>query len=193
MRYKRYGDNALLVDNKYIESDEYRNKFIGITGKPDIDEKLLDKAKEILKDRSGTLKETLVLLDKSTGDELLTILSNEETQRIKYKPEHEEKIQEIREAGIEIIAIHNHPTGWPPTADDCSTAFFRGYSFGITCGHNGTVYVYYPAGSYVSEEECSQIHDIIAEKCLLEKDIAIILDTWKKILAVFDMRIKERR
>lgn len=192
MHNKKYGDNAILVDIKYIESDEYRSKFIGITGNSDVDRIIADKAQMILKDRSGTLKETLVLLNKDNGAEILTISAGEENQRIKYSAKDEKIIQESREAGIEILAIHNHPAGWPPTADDCVSAKQRDYSIGITCGHNGTVYVYYPAEVLIPEEECNQIHDIIAEKCMFEKDINIILDTWKEVLAVFDMRIKER-
>ena len=109
MHNKKYGDNAILVDIKYIESDEYRSKFIGITGNSDVDRLLADKAQMILKDRSGTLKETLVLLNKDNGAEILTISAGEENQRINYSAKDEKIIQESREAGIEILAIHNHP------------------------------------------------------------------------------------
>ena len=192
MQNKKYGDNAILVDIKYIESDEYRKKFIGITGNSDVDEILANKAEMILKDRSGTLKETLVLVDRDTGEEILTIKADEENQRIKYKPEDEKIIREAREADIDIVAIHNHPAGWPPTADDCVSAKQKDYNIGITCGHNGTVFMYYPAEILISEEECTEIHDIIAENCMFEKDINVILDTWKQVLAAFDMKIKER-
>ncbi len=193
MYKEKYGDNAILVDNKYIGSDEYRKKYIGITGNTGIDGVLADTAIEILKDRSGTLKETLVLINKNTGDKVLTIAGDEENQRIKYEPEHEKIIREAKETGAEIISIHNHPTGWPPTADDCVSANLRGYNMGITCGHNGSVYVYEPSELLFDKSECDDIHNMIAYESIAESDIRKVLSIWKDILSDYGMTIRERR
>ena len=193
MHTEKYGESAIFVNKKYIDSDDYTNKFIGITGDGSVDNKLAEKAKSILNNRSGSFNETLVLFDKSTGKDFLTISVDDDTQRIKYTEKDIDIIKRARDKGVEILAMHNHPTGWPPTADDCVTAHDKGYGMGITCGHNGTVYTYYPSEVSFTDSECRQIHNIIAEKSEYEKDINRILKTWEETLLEFDMRIKERR
>ena len=102
-------------------------------------------------------------------------------------------VKKAHEDGISLFAIHNHPTGWPPTADDCVSANTRGYIEGITIGHNGTVNSYYPSEVVFTEDECDEIHATIAEKTEYESNINIILETWKSVLSEFGMTIKERR
>lgn len=191
--YERYGDNAILINLAYIESDEYMHRFIGITGNTAVDEIIAKKSIEILKSRSGTYNETLILLDVKTGDEIIRISENDEIKRIVYTADVEDVIKDAVNKGLSIIAIHNHPTGWPPTADDCVSANQRGYTEGITIGHNGSVYSYYPSEIVFTEEECDEIHTVIAEKTEFESNINTILDTWKSVLSEFGMIIRERR
>ena len=190
---EKYGDNAILVNTAFIESDDYRNRFIGITGDNAVDEIIADIAADILKSRSGTYNEILVLIDIKTGNEIIRISENDEIKRIIYTTEDEKIIKEAIDIGITLFAIHNHPTGWPPTADDCVSANQRGYSEGITLGHNGSVYSYYPSEVEFTEEECDEIHAIIAEMTEYESKINTILETWKSVLSEFGMIIKERR
>ena len=193
MHNEKYGDSAIFVDEKYIESDEYKDRYKGITGNEEVDSIIAERAETILKERSGSFYETLVLFDMETGTEILSIAVNDEVQRTRYSEEDLSIIKTARDNGTRIVALHNHPTGWPPTADDCVTAYDKGYEKGITCGHNGTVHVYFPSEVHFSEDECRQIHDAIAEKCMYEKNMNKVLDTWKITLAEFGMKIKERR
>ena len=193
MHNEKYGDSAVFINKKYIGSDEYIGKYIGITGDEKVDNIIAQKAQTILYDRTGTFNETLVLFDKATGDEILTIAVDDDKQRIKYTASDNEIIKAAKEEGKEIIALHNHPTGWPPTADDCVTAHDKGYGLGITCGHNGSVNIYYPSRVSFTDDECRQIHNIIAEQSEYEKDINKVLRIWEDTLAEFDMIIKERR
>lgn len=190
---EKYGDSAILVNNAYIGSSIYRRKFIGITGNTVVDGIIAKKSIEILQDRSGTFYETLVLLDISNGNEILRITENTEIKAILYSSVEEDIIEKAHAAGISLFAIHNHPTGWPPTADDCVSANVRGYIKGVTVGHNGTVNIYYPSEIIFTEEECDEIHCIIAEKAAYESNINVILNTWKSVLSEFGMTIIERR
>ena len=190
---EKYGDKAILINSTYIASEEYRNKFLGITGNEDVDSIIAKKAIEILKARSGTFCETLILIDIETGDLIIEIFENDETKRIIYSSDDEVAIKDAIDKGRSLIAIHNHPNGWPPTADDCVSANQRGYTEGITVGHNGSVYIYYPSEIEFTEEECDEIHAIISEKTLFESNINVILETWKAVLSEFGMSIKERR
>lgn len=191
MHADKYGDNAILVNEKYISTDEYYNKFIGITGNKDVDASICEISRGILKDRTGTKKETLVVLDKSNGNPILTIKGTEDGG-ISYSIEHEKVIADAKKDGVSLIAIHNHPTGYPPTADDCVSALLRGYDTGITCGHNGTVHTYYPSKDYYTVEECNEIHSIIIEECEYKTNIEHVLKIWKDTLSEFGMTIKDR-
>lgn len=192
MHNEKYGEGALLVNDKYISSDEYQNKFLGITGNSDVDNIICEQSRIILKERSGTNKETLVLLDKSNGNTILTIKGTKDGS-ISYSDKDLEIIAEAKRNNIEIVGIHNHPTGYPPTADDCVSALTRGYDLGITAGHNGTVHTYYPADSFFTKEECEEIHSIIAQECEFKTNINDVLEIWKKDLLDFGMTVKERR
>ena len=131
-------------------------------------------------------------MNKSNGNPILTIKAVED-DGVTYSDKDSEIIAEAKMNGVEIIGIHNHPTGYPPTADDCVSAFIRGYDIGVTCGHNGTVHTYYPAEGYFSKDECSEIHSIIAEECEFKTNIDDVLATWKETLSEFGMTVKERR
>ena len=192
MHNEKYGDNAVLVNEKYIASEEYHNKYVGITGNATVDDRICEYSRDILRERTGTMKETLVVLDKSNGDPILTIKASG-NDGIIYSNSDEIIIADAKRRGLELIGIHNHPTGYPPTADDCVSALIRGYDIGVTCGHNGTVHTYLPAEGLFTSEECNEIHSIIAEECEFKTNIDDVLDIWKNTLSEFGMSIKERR
>lgn len=181
------------VDLDYINSNEYRMKFHGITGNHVVDDKIAEISKDILKDRNGTNQETLVLIDKSTGAELLRIADTKSASGIDYKDSDKHKIEKARKEGKEILAIHNHPNGLPPTADDCVSAFDKGYSLGVACGHNGTIRTYEPAKVRLSNQDCEDIHNAISLQCEYERDIDKRLELWKDILAENGCIISEER
>lgn len=190
---EKYGDGAIFVDEKYIASEEYKSLFSGLTSNSETDEIVYNYCKDILYDRTGTKKETLVILDRNTGDEVLLIKELDFDDQVTYLQEHYDKIADAKERGIELFAIHNHPTGWPPTADDCVSAMINGYSCGITCGHNGTVWIYDPSEIRYSAKDCVEIHNIIAEECEFERNIDSVLKIWQNTLEEFGMHVHERR
>ena len=58
---------------------------------------------------------------------------------MQYTDELDATIGDAQQLEKRILAIQSHPTGYPPTADDCVSALNHGYSLGVVCGHNGTV------------------------------------------------------
>lgn len=192
-RAYKYGEQALNIDGKYLSSDEYRNKFRGLTSDTDVDNKIYEYAKSILNERSGTKNETLILVDKKTGDVVLEIKTDNFDNRVKYSTEDTRIIKEAHDQGKEIFAIHNHPEGFPPTADDSSTALDKGYSVGITVGHNGNVWLYYPSEQKYSASDCDAIHEIINQECEYEKNVDKIIKKWKDTLEDFGIKIHERK
>ena len=69
----------------------------------------------------------------------------------------------------------------------------KGYVEGITCGHNASVYVFFPSEVEYSMDDCDEIHRIIVEKTEFEQDGKKIISIWKKTLRDFGIRIRERR
>lgn len=61
-----------------------------------------------------------------------------------------------------VIAIYNHPDGYPPSADDLVSARRHRYNFGLAVGHNGQVYKYYPSPRTFSLEELDNIQNLIS-------------------------------
>lgn len=192
MQNAKYGESAIFADKDYLKSDEYANKFRGVTDGEKIDKIVADISREIVEENSGTFDETLVLLNRKTGEELIRVKGVPGGSKIEYTQEQDRIISEAKKNGIEIFAIHNHPTGYPPTADDCVSARQRGYDIGLTCGHNGTVFIYYPSTVDFTEKECDEIHRIISENSIYEKDINVIIDTWINTLSDLEMRIREK-
>ena len=160
-----YGPGATEVDLEYIRSNTYRMKFHGITGNHTVDDKIAAQCRSILEARTGTKKETLVLLDLQTGNIITSISDSRTDNAISYNSEVEAAIQRALSAGKQIVSIHNHPEGYPPTADDCGSARYRGYSLGVVCGHNGAVYTYEPSADILSQADCNGIHDEIFDLC----------------------------
>lgn len=187
-----YGEEVIDIDEKFINSEEYRAKFVGLTGKEDVDEKVYEYCKEILKERTGTELETLILVDLDDGSPILTIKGTKPFE-ITYSEEQEKIIKQAKDEKRRILSIHNHPTGSPPSADDSVSAKIKGYEKGITCGHNASLYVFNPSEVDYSMEECDEIHSIIEEDTQFEQDGKKILTIWKKTLEDFGIKIRERR
>ena len=163
-RYEKslvYGDDAIFVNRKYIKSQEYRMKYRGITTKAKVDDIVCKYSREILAEKSGTENEVLVLLDADDGT-LIYRKNNKSKNRVEYSQTLLQAIEKAKKEGKNILAIHNHPNGLPPTADDCVSAALHGYSLGVVCGHNGAVYTYKPSGKIYTENECATIHNAIS-------------------------------
>ena len=156
-----YGDDAIFADRKYIKSQAYRAKFRGITTKAKVDDIVCKYSREIIAEKSGTENEILVLLDADNGN-LIYRKNNKSKNRVDYSKSLIQAIEKAKKEGKNILAIHNHPNGLPPTADDCVSAALHGYSLGVVCGHNGAVYTYKPSDIIYTEGECAQIHNAIS-------------------------------
>lgn len=156
-----YGDDAIFVNRKYINSQAYRMKYRGITTKAKVDDIVCKYSREILAEKSGTENEVLVLLDADDGT-LIYRKNNKSKNSVEYSKSLLQAIEKANKEGKNILAIHNHPNGLPPTADDCVSAALHGYSLGVVCGHNGAVYTYKPSDIIYTESECAKIHNAIS-------------------------------
>lgn len=180
-----YGDDAITVNRKYIKSQAYRLKYRGITTKAKVDDAVCKYSREILAQKSGTENEVLVLLDADNGT-LIHRKNNKSKNRVDYSKSLLQAIEKAKKEGRNILAIHNHPNGLPPTADDCVSAALHGYSIGVVCGHNGAVYTYKPSDIIYTESECAKIHSAISLQ-LQGTPVEDIDKTWLEMLKLFNL------
>lgn len=177
-----YGESARNVDFDYIKTQAFRNKFNNLTESPQVNDIILKHSRKILKDRTGTNLESLVLIDAEKGTLIGMVEDSIETDRISYNEKVEKLITKAREDGRSIFAIHNHPDGYPPTADDCESAGIRGYAAGISVGHNGNVYQYEPSFKGWSIEDCRRFHNIIALQVQYAETDDEVINTWLEMM-----------
>lgn len=190
-RYEKsivYGDDAIFVNRKYIKSQAYRMKYRGITAKAKVDDTICKYSREILVQKSGTENEVLILLDADNGN-LIYRKNNKSKNRVDYSKSLLQAIDKAKNEGKNILAIHNHPNGLPPTADDCVSAAVHGYALGVVCGHNGTVYTYQPAKRFYTDEQCMAIHNAISMQLVGSDDVD---KTWLDMLKLYKLEAEMR-
>ncbi len=126
------------INLDYIQSKEYKNKFLSITGNPTINKALYERSKAALTHQNGKYTEDLSIIDESGNfvDGTSSKIDNE----TKYTDTLNRKIFSYPK--YSLIAIHNHGTNFAPTGSDLTSAGFHKYKFGIVCCHDGKLYKY---------------------------------------------------
>ena len=140
-------EDEYRVDKKIIETNEYKRKFSGITGNSIVDESIYKYAKAGLMHRDGTDREDLYIISASKGVVLGKNVTSDEAFGV--KPNESIRNAVINNQG-DLIGLHTHPDGTPPTGSDFETAFKRGYHLGIVACSNGSVYTYGCANQFAS-------------------------------------------
>ncbi|WP_252969450.1 minor capsid protein [Eubacterium ventriosum] len=139
----------LQVKWNNVNNPEYKRKFSNITSSEEVNNKLYEKAMDILKHRNGTDYEDFYLIDMRSGE-----VKASQT-KIEYMPNIEEELKHNRvwynkEIKREIrnnppktfITIHNHSHNMTPSGGDFKGAFNNNYYAGINICYNGDIYYY---------------------------------------------------
>jgi hypothetical protein len=130
----------------------------------EICESIYEYSKQSILDNWGTNKESMFLLDMDKNELIASIEKDEDKMDfgVSYSEEFRESLKEAIEKGIRIIAIHNHPHGYPPSLDDISKIAENHYEMAIVAGANGLIYQYYnPKNRVFSDKEEENYHDMI--------------------------------
>lgn len=137
--YQRYGRNKNTQINKsYIDSGSYRKKFDRISDNPDLNRRLYELAKKILKHRAGTLYEDMYWLNPVTGE----IVAAEDNWPVECEVGYSDSTRKIVKANPGLVTIHSHPNSFPPSVNDMNSSYIHKYSLSVICCHNGRVFVY---------------------------------------------------
>ena len=148
----------------YIESEEWQSRFNVL----DVPERTIDEiittATNAVLDNKGTNYESMYLVDVNGSDVIASIDKDEDKHNwyVSYTQKFIDALQYAHENNIELVAVHNHPNGLPPSADDFRKAYENGYSFGIVAGNNGQVYQYSNNDVPLTPELCDEIHKQIS-------------------------------
>ena len=86
--------------------------------------------------------EGLVILDAKTGDTLHDVTGVELADGSQYVGLQDTDVAALRELGLELIFIHNHPNGTEASYDDLKSAFDAGAKLLIVITSKGQEYVY---------------------------------------------------
>ena len=176
------------VSEKGLTTPGFKEKFSTISEKKVVNKAVYTCACKSLEHRSGTNGEDLYLIDGNTGAVLLEYTDSTADKAIVYTPDLEKAVNEAHRRSNNIIALHNHPNGMPPSLDDGVSARYRGYSRGIVVGHNLEVFEYTPARKVYSGAKLDDVHKLINES--VNFDIDFDETVWYNILEQFGMVVK---
>ena len=151
-RVKRYDDPSTKADWVTIDSPEYRKKFEGIIGNVEVEKTLYSVSRMSIQHREGTLLEDIYFIEAKSGKILASQTKSKSEHGVTYSSKIYKALEEAKKTGTKIIALHNHPEGYPPSARDFNKALENGYEKGVTVGHNGEVYVYQGPQTKIDED-----------------------------------------
>lgn len=130
-------DEKYKVPWEQINTEEYDNKFVGLTGSEEADKAIRKYTKEILARRDGTDIEETYLIDVHTGDVLGHIIGENKNTVL---PQNMIDLLNLSTQDS-IILLHNHPSGSSFTLTDISAiSGVAAVKSIIAAGHNGILY-----------------------------------------------------
>ena len=127
------------VDFNVIESRKYNDKVLNMVGGSIEDKRNVYPAiKDILKHRSGTNGEDLVVYNPKTKEIYMADKSNTPSA---VEPD-KTALDLIKKDPQNTITIHNHPESLPPSIHDLNALVERNQSIGFVVTHDGRIYRY---------------------------------------------------
>lgn len=125
-----------------VQNNDYQRKFQKLSNSAEANKAACVRAKWALNNRDGTNTEELYALDMRNGTEIARITDQQYPNGVKRTKQFDGKLFESRSNGAKIMLIHNHPSGSPPSVGDFNALFTIRDAYGITVGHDGSVYKY---------------------------------------------------
>ncbi len=127
------------ADKKQYE--KYKKRFQNLFDNPRTNEAVYKAAKMMLQHRDGTPFEDMYLIDEATGAIVGVSNSDSKVKGVVYNSSIKKALEEYGKNTL--IALHNHPQGFPPSASDLNAVWNNeAVRCGMTIGHNGTIYKY---------------------------------------------------
>lgn len=153
----RYGEDAIDVDREIVDSKAYKAAFSALTDNDDVNRSIYSVAKDVLAHCDGSEHEDMYLINAGNGSIISKVTDSTARLGVNYSDEFKAALKNSMENDVPMIAIHNHPHGTPPSADDFRKTFENNYAFGVAVGHNGQIYRYEKPTKAISKEDCEAI------------------------------------
>jgi hypothetical protein len=136
-----------------VRSKEYTERFKSLTDNEKAQNLIAKRARNALGNRDGKNTEELYAINISKGTDISSITNQNMEFRVERTKKFDSDISRASAMGDEVLLIHNHPRGTPPSVDDINALFKHNNTSGITVGHNGSIYYYSKADSIMEQSE----------------------------------------
>ena len=111
------------VDWEKVQSEEYSSKFRKLSDNEKISSAIETRAKWALNNRDAMQSEELYAISLKSGSEIARITNQNYTAAVKRTKEFTEKLNKADMEGDNILLLHNHPRGLPPSISDINALF----------------------------------------------------------------------
>lgn len=130
------------VNWEVIHSPEYRKRLEQLSDNPKVIDAIEVRAKWALNNRNGLKTEELYAISLDTGKEIASILGEQIEFGVSRTNAFTRKLNAANRTKENILLIHNHPRGMPPSIGDLNALCKNKNISGITIGHDGSIYYY---------------------------------------------------
>lgn len=130
------------VDWSIVQSEEYSKKYMKLSDDERVSSAIETRAKWALNNRDGKNTEELYAISLKDGREVSRITDQNYDSAVKRTSKFTRELNAADESGEEILLLHNHPRGLPPSISDINALLKNKNVSGITVGHNGSIYRY---------------------------------------------------
>ena len=175
------------VNPDLINSKKFAAKFKKINENKQTRKELLRHAKIMLITNSGTLQEGMACIDTRNGETFWSVKSSGTDAHVEAPLEAIKEIRARNEQAGEkvVVALHTHPRGYPPSAEDFVACARKEYKAGYVAGSNGSVYEYTASGEFITSR-------LISDKFLKQNPTnndagGIMINTIKSLSKDYDI------
>lgn len=130
------------VNWNVIKSKQYTERFRSLSDNQKANELVAKRSRNALAHRDGKDTEELYAINMTTGKEVSSIINQNYRFGVKRTEKFAEDIARAEKDGSNILLIHNHPRGTPPSIADINELLSHKNVSGITVGHTGSIYYY---------------------------------------------------
>ena len=133
------------------------------------------------------------MLYRSTETGKRVVLQKGIENKVVLKKSTVDAINDAKAQGKRLVAIHNHPNGWPPSFADSVTALSVGIDLGVVCGHNGNVYTFNATPLYYNATQKEMITNNARKIASAGKTQEEVAEMWTEYLNNYGCNIVWRR
>ena len=167
----RYGKYSVNNTADFLHDLDYLRKYNELGYSKEVTDKIIEYSSKAIMDNIGTKLESIYILNTQDGSLIASIDGDDrKEQGVSYTPEFIAALDKAISDDLPIMAIHNHPEGYPPSPDDFKKAFDNNYVDAIAVGFNEQIYRYSNRYIALTDQNCDDITTLIAQNGTLGFD-----------------------